>query len=63
MSDTAVWLTEQVIPRVQIRQWLLTHPWELRVRAGYDSTLCVLALDTFIRELQRSYQLSQASET
>ncbi len=26
MSDTAVWLTEHVIPRVQIRQWVLTLP-------------------------------------
>jgi hypothetical protein len=34
MSDTAVWLTEQVIPQVQIRQWVCTLPWELRIRAG-----------------------------
>jgi len=56
MSDTAVWLTEQVIPRVQIRQWVCTLPWELRIRAGYDRELCALLLDAFIRELQRSYR-------
>ena len=56
MSDTAVWLTEHVIPRVQIRQWVLTLPWELRVRLGYDRELCALVADTFIRELQRSYR-------
>jgi hypothetical protein len=56
MSDTAVWLTEDVIPRVQIRQWVLTLPWELRVRAGYDRDLCAMVVTTFIRELQRSYR-------
>jgi len=56
MSDTAVWLTEHVIPRVQIQQWVLTLPWELRVRAGYDRELCALVVDTFVRELQRSYR-------
>ena len=56
MSDTAIWLTEHVIPREQIRQWVLTLPWGLRVRAGYDRQLCVLVVDTFIRELQRSYR-------
>lgn len=56
MSDTAVWLTEHVIPTVQIRQWVCTLPWELRVRVGYDRELCAMVLDTFIRELQRSYR-------
>ena len=56
MSDTAVWLTEHVIPTVQIRQWVLTLPWVLRIRAGYDRALCALVVDTFIRELQRSYR-------
>lgn len=54
MSDTAVWLTEHVIPRVQIRQWVPTLLWGLRVRAEYDRELCAMVLDTFIRELQRS---------
>ena len=56
MSDTAVWLTEHVIPRVQIRQWVCTLPWELRVRVGYDRDLCAMVVTTFIRELQRSYR-------
>ena len=56
MSDTAVWLTEHVIPPEQIRQWVLTLPWALRVRAGYDRQLCALVVDTFVRELQRSYR-------
>ena len=56
MSDTAVWLTEHVIPTVPIRQWVLTLPWGLRVRAGYDRQLCALVVETFLRELQRSYR-------
>ncbi|HRI72195.1 MAG TPA: transposase zinc-binding domain-containing protein [Polyangium sp.] len=55
MSDTAVWLTEHVIPMVQIRQGVCTLPWELRVRVGYDRELCAFVVDTFVRELQRSY--------
>ena len=55
MSDTAVWLAEHVIPMVQIRQGVCTLPWELRVRVGYDRELCAFVVDTFVRELQRSY--------
>ncbi len=56
MSDTAVWFTEHVIPTVQIRQWVCTLPWSLRVRLGSDREFCALVVDTFIRELQRSYR-------
>jgi len=56
MSDTAVWLTERVLPTVQIRQWVCTLPWGLRVIAGYDRQLCALVVDSFVRELQRSYR-------
>jgi hypothetical protein len=52
MSDTAVWLTEHVIPREQIRQWVLSKSWRLRVRGGYNRQLCALVVDTFVRELQ-----------
>ena len=41
---------------VQIRQWVCTLPWELRVRLGYDRDSCAMVLDTFVRELQRSYR-------
>jgi hypothetical protein len=56
MSDTAVWLTERVLPTVQIRQWVCTLPWGLRVVAGYDRQSCALLVDSFVRELQRSYR-------
>ncbi|HRI69545.1 MAG TPA: hypothetical protein PK156_35180 [Polyangium sp.] len=54
-SDTAVWLTEHVIPTVQIRQWVCTS-LALRVRAGYDRELWAMVRDTFVRELRRSYR-------
>ncbi len=56
MTDTAVWLTEHVIPRVQIRQWVCSLQCRLRVRAGYDRELCAFVVDRFVRELQRSYR-------
>jgi hypothetical protein len=34
MSDTAVWLTEHVLPTVPIRQWVCSLPYGLRALAG-----------------------------
>ena len=56
MSDTAVWLTEHVLPTVPIRQWVCSLPWGLRELAGYDRELCALVVDTFVREVMRSYR-------
>ena len=56
MSDSAVWLTEYVIPRVQIRQWVCSLPWGLRAIVGYDRDLCAQVVDLFVRELRRSYR-------
>ena len=56
MSDTAVTLTERVIPRVQIRQWVCTLPWGLRALAGYDRALCAEVIGAFVEELLRSYR-------
>lgn len=47
---------EHVLPTVQIWQWVCTLPWGLRVLVGYDRELCALVVDTFVRELQRSYR-------
>ncbi len=56
MSDTAVWLTEHVLPTVPIRQWVCSLPWGLRALAGYDRDLCALVVDAFVREVMRSYR-------
>jgi hypothetical protein len=39
MGDTGVWLTEHVLPTVQIRQWVCSLPWGLRAIVGYDREL------------------------
>jgi len=46
------------LPTVQIRQWVCTLPWGLRVIAGYDRRSCALLVDSFVRELQRRVSLA-----
>jgi hypothetical protein len=54
MSDTAVHLTEQVLPQVPIRQWVCSLPWGLRALVGYDRELCAEVAGAFVQELLRS---------
>ena len=54
MSDTAVHLTEHVLPQVPIRQWVCSLPWSLRVLLGYDRELCAEVAGAFVQELLRS---------
>lgn len=51
MSDTAVHLTEHVLPQVPIRQWVCSLPWSLRVLLGYDRELCAEVAGAFVQEL------------
>ena len=37
MADTAAHLVERVFPRVPVRQWVLSLPFQLRYRMAYDS--------------------------
>jgi hypothetical protein len=39
MAQTAANLTEYVLPKVALRQWVLTVPFELRARFGFDGKL------------------------
>jgi hypothetical protein len=56
MSDGAVHLTEEVLPEVQLRQWVCSLPWELHVVVGYDRELCAAVVGAFVEELLRSYR-------
>jgi hypothetical protein len=56
MSDGAVHLTENVLPEVQLRQWVCSLPWGLRVVVGYDRELCAAVVGAFVEELLRSYR-------
>ncbi len=39
MADTAAHLVDRVFPRVPVRQWVLSFPYDLRYRLAYDASL------------------------
>ena len=49
MAETAARLVDRVLPRVPIRQWVLSLPRPLRYRLAYDSDLCSAVLGVFLR--------------
>jgi hypothetical protein len=56
MAETAAHLVDHVIPRVRVRQWVLTVPHRFRYRIGYDHELCKRWLRVLGRELQTHYR-------
>jgi hypothetical protein len=42
MADTAAHLVDHVFPEVPVRQWVLSLPFALRYRMGYDARLTLL---------------------
>ena len=56
MNDAALHLTERVLPKVPIRQFVCSLPWQLRTLLGYDRVLCAAVLRAFTSELSRSYR-------
>jgi hypothetical protein len=51
MAETAAHLVDHVLPQVGVRQWVLSFPWELRRRLGYDPALLSRVLTVVIRAL------------
>ncbi len=49
--DTAAHLVERVLPRVPVRQWVLTFPMRIRWHLATDPALASAALDLFLRAL------------
>src|SRR5512134_2836332 len=49
MADTAAHLVDRVLPRVPVRQWVLTVPFALRYRLAYDSGLTAAVLQILVR--------------
>jgi hypothetical protein len=49
MAETAAFLVDQVLPRVPVRQWVLSLPIALRYRLGCDSKLTASVLQVFVR--------------
>ena len=51
MADTAAHLVERVLPEVQIRQWVLTLSYPLRLPCAWDAKLTSAVLRAFLRAL------------
>jgi hypothetical protein len=49
MADTAAHLVDRVFPEVPIRQWVLSLPFALRYRLGYDAHLVSDVVHTFVQ--------------
>jgi Putative transposase len=49
MADTAAHLVDRVIPRVAVRQWVLSLPFALRYRVAFDGALLGKVLGIFVR--------------
>ena len=49
MSDFATQLVDRVIPRVSVRQWVLTVPHALRAKMMFDPALTSAVLRELIR--------------
>jgi hypothetical protein len=49
MADMAAHLIDRVLPRVPVRQWVLSLPFALRYRLAYDASLASAVLGSFVR--------------
>jgi hypothetical protein len=49
MSERAAHLVDSVLPRVPVRQWVLTVPYGLRYRMAHDPALTTKVLNVFVR--------------
>ena len=56
MADTAAHLVDRVIPRVPVRQWVLSLPFALRYKLAYDSKLRTKVLAIFVRVVTGHYR-------
>ena len=56
MADTAARLVDEVLPRVPVRQWVLSFPYEIRYRLAYDGEWVSKVLAVFLRVVGRWYR-------
>ncbi len=56
MADTAARLTDEVFPRVPVRQWVLSLPYEIRYRMAWDGKLLSAVLAVFLRVVYGWYR-------
>jgi hypothetical protein len=55
MTERAAHLVDEVLPRVPVRQWVLTVPYRLRYRMAFDHGLSRAVLGVFARALLDAY--------
>ncbi len=55
MTERAAHLVDAVLPRVPVRQWVLTVPYRLRYRMAFDHGLSRAVLGVFTRVLLEAY--------
>jgi hypothetical protein len=58
MAERAAPLVDEVLPRVPVRQWVLTLPYRLRYRLAWDHALCRAVLGVYARALLAFYARS-----
>ncbi len=56
MADTAARLTDEVLPKVPVRQWVLSLPYEIRYRLAWDGVLVSDLLAVFLRVVYGWYR-------
>ena len=56
IADTAARLTDDVFPRVPVRQWVLSFPYEIRYRLAYDGQVIAAVLAVFLRTVGSWYR-------
>jgi ribosomal protein S27E len=56
MADTAARLVDNVLPRVPVRQFVLSFPYEIRYRLAWDGELIAAVLKVFLRVVGRWYR-------
>ena len=56
MADTAARLVDEVLPRVPVRQWVLSLPYEIRYRLAWDGEWVSAVLAVFLRVVGRWYR-------
>ncbi len=56
MAETAAHLADHVIPRVPVRQWIITLPVQLRYRVAFDPKLTSDVLSIFLGVVRNWYQ-------
>jgi len=55
MADVAAHLVDEVLPRVPVRQWVLSFPHRIRWLLAYDPELCASVRRIFVRALLAAY--------